>query len=389
MRMFAHMEDSIPFLTLLFFVACGLPADADVGPTPVRGVMLGPRTESDVRLAAEEVTLRLRRDRCEVTAEFSLENEGATKEIEVGFPDAGTVDGPRDSQTLLRDLQVKVDGKAVVPAYRPDPPSQDGQVSFRGWSVFPVRFAQGARTAISVAYWTPPQPVERLALLPTCAVLYVLRTGAAWKGTIGRARVALRLEDGLTRSHLRGLTPAGARETDDGYLWEWTDLEPAEDVQVRFVTRDAGELLAVLSRQVREVKNDAEEVELRCELDECARLCNDHEVVVAQCDWFLAREQALKAPVVPFSVQRKERKWLPWELRKARALAASGSAQAALECAATAIPRLREVLADYDAMLKTNNAGPVQAKYRTHDTMIDWAGARSGLAELEKLMEGR
>lgn len=65
---------------------------------------------------------------------------------------------------------------------------------------------------------------------------YVLRTGALWKGPIGRAKVAVNL-GGIPLHALTDLFPGTMRVEPDRLVWEARDIEPSFDLSVKFSVR--------------------------------------------------------------------------------------------------------------------------------------------------------
>ncbi len=346
---------------------CGSVASrADIAPDPMRAPSIQAMSATTVRMAEEDVTLLLGVDRVTVRVDFRMVNDGEEARLEVGFP---------EGEGVLQDVKVGVDGK--------ESPTQVKRVpgDYRGWILFPVTFPAQGTTAVSVSYWVPGTSAG--GLLGDQWVEYILRTGAAWAGPIGRATVTLRLGPGVSRDHLRGISPSGALEKDGAFVWEWREFEPAADIRVDFRRRTPTSVFGELRERLKQVQGE-EELRAHIDLEECAWMCGEYAEVVEQCDWLLARQQARAAPISPWYRDRKDRHYVPWELRKARAPATLGREAEARDAARRAMPFLRELLAAYEAAKRTDT-GPFQKLYQMHDLEPDWEEIRKGLEEMEKL----
>jgi len=237
-----------PIVLTLALLACSAAARADIAPDPLGGgITPRPRGETtDVAMTAEEVELRLSRERLDVKVTFHLENLGKETSLEVGFPTS--------YKDELEKFAVEIDGKPAVPALKEqtdEHPLGGGRVIYTYWHVWEMSFAPAAKKTVVVSYSVKPNDQgfevrgtwssawdealggeEVEASLNQKRTGYILETGAPWKGSIGKAVVHLALEDGLTSDFLRQMTPPPTTRTATSVDWTFTDLEPTENIQI-------------------------------------------------------------------------------------------------------------------------------------------------------------
>jgi len=177
----------------------------------------------DVSLVAETVRVDLYPTLLVVQASFTLRAlDKGERDLVVGFPErqAGLVSQPLDG------LRVRVDGRDVLAA--PEHKDVEHNDRFGVYWVWRMSLAPRTEAHLEVSYaqglyagaWTGSE----LALPAT----YVLRTGALWRGAIGRADLILRAH-GLARQDVivpPDATPSGEHE----WRWSLVDFEPRADV---------------------------------------------------------------------------------------------------------------------------------------------------------------
>jgi hypothetical protein len=220
---------------------------ADIAPDPIgAGVNPKPRKDTpDVAMTAEDVELVLSKQGLKVKVTFYLENLGPETTFEVGFP--------LNYKDELKDFTAEIDGKRTAPALKEQAHKANGKTYFKYWLVWEMSFAEKARKTVVVTYHVAPnkKPLEirgswssewedrfggeeSFTKLNRLQTGYILETGAAWKGKIGRASVRLSLADGVTRDHIRALSPKPTRIEERTVTWEFTDLEPTENIRVEY-----------------------------------------------------------------------------------------------------------------------------------------------------------
>lgn len=236
-------------LALVLAVLMARPTYADdcrVGLTP-DGVY--PVDDPDIALVEEEVTVTLSRESPrESWAEcvFAFQNEGPAKEILMGFPAAADItadfqDAPtaadRTSFHDFRTFRIYPDGsQEEIPVSLETsvaPPGRSEETPrYSSWYVFPVSFKAGERVVLKNTYRTKNTVWSNGEV----GTGYVLRTGALWKGPIGRARVTVDL-GGIPLHALTDLSPGTFRVEPERLVWEARDIEPSFDLSVRFSIR--------------------------------------------------------------------------------------------------------------------------------------------------------
>jgi hypothetical protein len=244
-------------------------------------------------MTEETVTVRLRPEGALVSAVFLLRNTGNGVDLQMGFPDvsleslseAGALPG-NPGASRIRAFQAAVDGVKQETKYREgidsgsladrerfgkrleelrklrlrmqearaglarakaagnraaaDAGAKDlewleeerQRAAYLGWFVWPVGFDAGKTRSVEVSYEVPLLEEARRGAGREKSFEYVLRTGAAWKGPIGKARILVRFEGGLAIADLARHAPSGGRLSENGVDWELTDIEPQEDVRI-------------------------------------------------------------------------------------------------------------------------------------------------------------
>jgi hypothetical protein len=197
-----------------------------------------------VRMEAETVNIVLGEKKVAVDATFNMYNEGPTGPVKVGYP-LGVF------ETELHDFAATVDGQAVqnirteagVPASEgPRMRRDDGKGEtyrfegpYKQWKVFDIDMQANAPRIIKVNYWVEPAPIKTAEKADLLHYVYTLRTGATWKGKIGRAVINVTL-DGIAPSRLVRVVPVGAVASQDGKVLTWTyqNFKPADNIEVTF-----------------------------------------------------------------------------------------------------------------------------------------------------------
>jgi len=378
----------------------GAVARGDIAPAREYGAALAPWGETSIRMAREDVVIRLEAARAVVHARFVLESSSAeTVQQDIGFPDAvkagvwssDVTQTPRNGFPALQDFVARIDGERIegVPRYYQSDVGplertelarsyrereariratvdaaerkrleealdrdreQFGWWSGRGWLVWPMTFEPRATHVVEVDYHLPYRGPYSYDLRGFHAVEYVLVSGGFWDGPIGRAVITVELADGCTHEHLDAL-PALGREgyerTETGFRWDLHDLEPAED-------------LAIVRRDYLDMKDAARGYTAR------ADACRDEGKPAAEAQllgwaWEAAREAGMTDGMVDLArrvrdcehavveagaehprVRRDVRsKYEPWEWRYVESLLAAGRRDEARAAAREALPYLR------------------------------------------------
>ncbi len=201
-------------------VLFGSLAWADIAPAPLitGGATLTLKEAKDkdfaVTMAEEVVDLTPTPERNTVTAEFRLKNTAdKPASLEVGFP--SWFGQP------LQDFAVTIDGaKQLAEVKKEQLSNGPHKTVFKFWMCWPMTFDKGQERTVKVSYWVvvdkqPPGPLGRLMQLPkdvsdkiaVCTSGYVLRTGAAWRGNIGKATIRLHYGQQVKKSLIVDMSP--------------------------------------------------------------------------------------------------------------------------------------------------------------------------------------
>ncbi|MFZ5633808.1 MAG: protease complex subunit PrcB family protein, partial [Bacillota bacterium] len=100
------------------------------------------------------------------------------------------------------------------------------------WWTWEVPFEAGETREVRNTYWVKNHYWSNGQVLAG----YILTTGSYWKGPIGKARVVFRFE-GVLPGDLVQIFPETYRFEGNDLVWEWTGLEPQEDIEIIFNTR--------------------------------------------------------------------------------------------------------------------------------------------------------
>ncbi len=410
MRRFAA---SLPAFALLVVAAPGL---ADIAPEPQFGESLAPRRPTEVAMREETVRTRLERDRATVRAEFVLENTGPATTLEVGFPDVAypadhAADGPPVglSGVMLQAFRVRVDGAPVPITYRHVPigesresldssreriaalreqiraerdpgraaalggelaeeekrisggPGAEKEWAFRGWLVWTMSLREAERRVVAVSYWVSYEGHKESGPLNERRFRYVLRTGAGWKGPIGRARILVSFDEGVSLRHVRRAEPPPTSREESGLAWDFRDLEPDRDIELVVAEHaDLAEAGAVYlaDAEAAEAQGRAGEAQSsRALAARCLEQAGLFAECLATCRTIVAKEREARVrggaardirdeayaalDITPLFKEPYE----PWECAIARCLRKLGRPEEAREAATVALGEIEQVLA--------------------------------------------
>ena len=207
------MRAAVFLLFFFYFFLCFFTVlDADIRPSMRRPVPFGFSSKTEIRMLEETVNLVVYKAEMKVVADFIMVNEGKTATIEVQFPDGyGTPkNDPPPTKPLLRNFEVLINNQPVSTSHSLS--KETGN-----WFNFDATFPQNKKVPIRVSYSIPTKKIhyrtppahefEFYGLLERESNNYILKTGANWKGTIGKATVILKLGNDLTKKHLTWLFP--------------------------------------------------------------------------------------------------------------------------------------------------------------------------------------
>ncbi len=240
--------EKIPFLLLAILILIPLsPAYADAAP-PMNppGGDVSPEGGTQVQMLAEQVIIDFRQstdDSGKVTAWFLFRNTGDTDEnLKVRFPLNGDPQGSADTPLpLIKDLTAWIgsDKLSTQVVEDNDPNAAQfflGYSAVIDWAEFDMSFPVGKNVKLTVNYTLNPTKEASFA-----DVIYLMATGAGWKGPIGKADVFLRFPYILNQYNLPDYDdihnydqPGETTTVRENEVWiHWDNLEPTDQDNVR------------------------------------------------------------------------------------------------------------------------------------------------------------
>lgn len=209
------------------------PASAYARPGGLGGPPL-PAGPTAVRIAEEDLHVRVGFEQVEVAAALQLENRGRRTSFEVVFPCVrGGYDAGVTGISCLTPLRVSVRGKRLEPHSR----WVDDE---RGEWVWQMALERRERVALEVSYAAKlvrqdgAEPVADVSV-----VYYWLRAGARWSGPIGRLDITVE----TPLDNLLFVAPDGYDRAPGRLTWSLRDVEPAEDLVLGVHTQTSRRLL--------------------------------------------------------------------------------------------------------------------------------------------------
>jgi len=181
---------------------------------PIRG-------EPPVRLVREFVRVRLDPRQASTVVQFEFRNEGPAQVVTMGFPEQVIY-----ARASYERFRVEVDGRPA-PAKPTRWVETSSQTEWTRWWVHRVRFARAERRIVRVSYHERPARDDD----GSYNYGYLLGSGRAWKGPIGRVDVVIRLEDLPAGASVYAEPAPGARRG-DVLAWRFENFEPDPDFRL-------------------------------------------------------------------------------------------------------------------------------------------------------------
>ncbi|MFH1230398.1 MAG: tetratricopeptide repeat protein [Planctomycetota bacterium] len=257
----------------------------DIRPDPLhKAESIAPKDNKTVAICLKEeyVNLTLKSEKIKdssvpdyklyTEATFTLQNEGEQTALDVGFPMQNCND--------LSDFKVIVDGETIPSKEEHNTEiamvssSISKTIYYNHWMMWKMDFPKTATKKVIVTYWLRPGlNYGYLEMLPSPSAIvsgknnylitekelsnefnvfktgYILKTGADWKGPIGKAVIELKL-DGVSKNLLRAWSPDNckfnrikttdsknsAEKSKESYAltWNLVNFEPTEDINIYF-----------------------------------------------------------------------------------------------------------------------------------------------------------
>ena len=172
------------------------------------------------------------------TCTFHLKNTGdAMETLQAGFPVQDIVPQQFNGETAfhptepLEDLQVLLDGQEIQPTQAREPARTEGSSEGVLWATWPMAFSPGQEQSVEIRY--------------TCSFahegagfVYILTTGATWKGPIGFGRITFDWDGLISPEQVQAsIEPTRSQYSPKGstLVWEFRDWEPDRDLSVGFI----------------------------------------------------------------------------------------------------------------------------------------------------------
>ncbi len=239
----------IVILLLAVFIAVTLfpmSASADDGTLGGTGITVFPIFDTDVEMEEEIIDIVVRDDCSYVTCQFFFHNTGESTNLLVGFPTQSP--GECESQeelneemedvyyaeshvTQLNWFRTFIDGKKVHVTLKkglePEGNNADA-LYFPQWYTWRMHFKADERVKVVNKYWLQNSYGGENSEL----ISYILRSGATWKGPIGKITVRIQLQDyDLFSTYFDGIQPTYIKE-DGTIVWDAENIEPEQDIEV-------------------------------------------------------------------------------------------------------------------------------------------------------------
>ncbi len=242
------------------------PASADMAPPPpASGSDLYPSIENtNVRMVSETVLMDIAGysenplGEAQVTAQFFMRNMGeVTEQMQARFPlnspdyilelelKSGDefctfIDAPAvyDFSVWVNDEKVdsNITFETILDFRASNPDTGDVYITVPCWAHFDIVFPPGQDVSVKVSYTISGyDPSSRAGGVGNVEYFYVLRTGAGWYDTIGRADIVARLPYDVTNLNFRSCWPDTCVISGKEIAWHFENFEPEENIEIRIM----------------------------------------------------------------------------------------------------------------------------------------------------------
>ena len=211
-----------------FVPKCSIQADA--APVFIGGVNIIPYSENNIMLTKETLNInfeesgRFNGSVAHVDAKFSFANTGDKISLQVGFP-FGLTEKQSFSVPNVLNSEVKINGEEITPHLIG---AETGD-KYQPWIYFDVNFKKNETKTIEVTYDAIPAGGY---------FLYVLKTGALWKGPIGTLDITLTFPYEAVSPNVLSVTPSGYTVQGNKILYQLKNFEPTTNIEVEFLPFD-------------------------------------------------------------------------------------------------------------------------------------------------------
>jgi hypothetical protein len=222
----------ISIMVLIFSLANSV--WSDIAPAKeMRGITLATKEKAaeQIEMKSEEVYLELSKTTLKVKAVFHMNNTGPELKIKEGFPEGYYKDTLSDFTVTCQDKQIKTETIDFLEGAE----KVHNKTQHDYWITWEHTYPANAQQDIEVNYTVNITWNGRVDELNLNQTGYILHTGAAWKGVIGKATVILAFKDGLTPLHVMHISkPKKAVIEKDKITWTFTNLEPTRKDNINF-----------------------------------------------------------------------------------------------------------------------------------------------------------
>ena len=204
-------------------------AVGDIAPPHSQGETMQPVNVTNVQMVNETVHIDICIENATVKCNFTLMNPGENESLLVGFPVGLGRDGHGEYPYTypLEDFKAYVDSQPVE--------TEMMDVNGSQWMVWNMSFDEMEIQDVGVSYWVPLSSYGNYGRMRDHWFTYVLKTGAAWGGVIEEANITIVLHD-IEPDWITELTPDGYVFENNTITWNFTSIEPTENIYIEFRT---------------------------------------------------------------------------------------------------------------------------------------------------------
>lgn len=200
-------------------------------------------SNSDVEMEEEIIDITVMNGRSYVSCQFFFHNTGDGTSLLMGFPTGHRSEEPEDEDyegpedeyvTELNRFRTFIHGRKVPveikDGLKPEGNNKD-ELYFPQWYTWKVTFAANERVKIVNKYW-----MTNTSSLSYDweEINYILRSGATWRGTIGKVTVRMKFRGyNAAGIDFREMQPSYIKE-DGTIVWEAENIEPQEDIRLYY-----------------------------------------------------------------------------------------------------------------------------------------------------------
>ena len=205
----------------------------DAAPIFLGGTNIRPYGENSITLKKEDLTIQFGSKNTPytsassgdttayVSAKFVFVNTGKDISLKVGFP-FGLATEEDFGTPNISNASVKINGKKITPLFLS---AETGK--YDPWMYFNVSFYAKETKTLEVAYYAYPTDGY---------FLYVLKTGALWKGPIGELNIDLKFPYRPVYPAVLSVAPSGCAVKGNDIVYHLKNYEPDKNIKVGFLS---------------------------------------------------------------------------------------------------------------------------------------------------------